>query len=64
MKEKVTIIIRGDAAGEHTTYVEHEEKYFEFYTDGYDGVHADDVRRFLEFLGFEVFEVHNDQFQA
>lgn len=62
--KKITIIIRGNTQSEHTTYIEHEGKHFKFYTDGYDGISAGDVRDFLEFLGYEVFELHNDQSQA
>jgi len=57
------MIVCGDAKSEHTTFVGHDGKYFKFYTDGYDGVSADNVRGFLEFLGYEVFVVHNDKFQ-
>lgn len=64
MEKKVTVIICGDTENEHTTYVEHEGQHFKFYTDGYDGVSECDIREFLEFLGYEVFEVHNDKFQT
>ncbi len=63
MDKKITMIVRGDDKSEHTTFVEHEGKHFEFYTNGFDGIFADDVRGFLEFLGYEVFVIHKDEFQ-
>lgn len=59
MNERVKVIIRGDIEGEHTTYVEHNGKYFKFYANEWEGTTSKEVIQFLEFLGHEVFEIHN-----
>lgn len=64
MKEKINVIICGDMDGQHTTYVEHNRRYCQFYADEYEGIAAKEVIGFLKFLGYEVFEIHNNAFSV
>lgn len=60
--KKISVIIVGNPDDEHHTYVKLEDKYFEFYTEGYDEANAKNIIRFLKFLGYEVFEVYDNNF--
>lgn len=55
---KITVLIYGDADGEHNTYVKHNEQYLHFYTDGYERVSSKEIVKLLRFLGHDVFEVY------
>lgn len=63
IKEKISVIIVGDQENEHTTYVKHDNKYYKFYTDGYDGIKSTEVILFLKFLEYEVFEVYRSNYE-
>lgn len=60
IKEKVSVIVIGNRNEEHTTYVKSDNKYFEFCTDGYDGIKSTEIISFLKFLGYEVFEIYKN----
>lgn len=60
--KKISVIIVGNQEEEHSTYVEYNNKYFKFYTDGYDGIKCTEIISFLKFLGFEIFEVYRNDF--
>lgn len=61
--KKIKVIICGDDNEEHTTFVEYDGQYFEFYFNGYEGMPAKEVCEFLKFLGYEIFELHNSNFK-
>lgn len=64
LNKKISVIIVGNQENEYTTYVENNDVYFEFYTDGYDGIKSTEIIQFLNFLGYEVFEIHKSNFNA
>lgn len=64
LNKKISVIIVGDQRDEHRTYVENNDMYFEFYTDGYDGINSTEIIQFLKFLGYEVFEIHKSTFNV
>ncbi len=55
---KIKVIISGNVENEHSTYIEHDGKYFYFHTNGWDGVSSQEIVSLLKFLGYEVFEIH------
>lgn len=60
----IKVYIKGNAEEEHYTYVSNEQgQCYEFYTDGYEGTSSEEIISFLEFIGHEVFVVHNDNFE-
>lgn len=63
MNEKLTIIIEGDSepGEEHRTTIRKPDgEKIHYYTDGYDGVSAQDVIKLLDFVGAEYFTVHKN----
>lgn len=61
MNKNITLFIIGNPQDEHFTIVEHNNQYYSFYTDGYDGTKYGEVLSYLKFLGFEVFEVYKNK---
>lgn len=62
--KKITVIIVGNSDEEHSTYIKYNNKYFKFWTDGYDGIKCTELISFLKFLGYEIFEVYKNSFDV